>query len=44
MSALNAPALANAVGVYAVDVDVDRKKRKKKAKFVREPQAHGTIN
>jgi len=30
MSALNAAALTNAVGVYAVDVDVDRGGRKKK--------------
>jgi len=44
MSALNATAPVNAVGVYVNAVDVEPEQEKKKPKIVREQQAHGTIN
>ena len=44
MSALNAVAPENAVGVYVNAVDVEPEQEKKKPKIVREPPAHGTSN
>ena len=40
MSALNAAASANAVGVHVNAVDVEPEQEKKKPKIVREPQVH----
>jgi hypothetical protein len=45
MSALNAAALRNAVGVYVDAVDVESEQEKKKPKIVREPHKdHGKSN
>jgi hypothetical protein len=45
MSALNAAAFQNAVGVHVNAVDVEPEQEKKRnPKIVRKPQAHGTSN